>query len=445
MSHTEPAAPRPTARPLRIVSPTYVATAVLLVLLVLALVVGSFIVRVPVVVEGQGMLMADNEVVNYAIQPESEGRLEEFFVKVGSAVKKGQVIARVSIPRLESEIETAQSNLRSLRQKERLLEAYQKESLETGQVTLRQQRAEARNREQVLRDRLARLDRAVEGDADLIRKGFLSARGGDNAMTEKGQVEDQMFTSKRQLLEAEASFAELVQRLRREKLELTLQITSQERQLQSLIERRQVEGAIPSPFDGVVSELLVDLHQPVNRERRVATLLPSGSVADTPSNLVKTAVVFVPAAQGKKLQAGMAAQLRPLIYEEQEFGRIEGTVVQISTVASDEDVLLRVFKNQKLVRKLFESEAPYRVLVNVRADERTRSGMAWTSSRGPDRLLEPGTIVSGWVVYDNPRLLYLLLPAVKRLGESAWVNLAELLGVKADKPDMADKPGQGAR
>jgi HlyD family secretion protein len=420
------------SRALRIVSPTYVATAFLLVFLVIALVVGSFVVRVPLLVEGQGMLMADNEVVNYAIQPESEGRLEEFFVKVGSRVSKGAMIARVSIPRLESEIETADSGLRSLRQKERLLEAYQKESLEAGQVTLRQQRAEARNREQVLRERLTRLERAIEGDADLIRKGFLSARGGDNAMTEKGQVEDQMFTSKRQLLEAEASFAELVQRLRREKLELTLQLTNQERQLQALVERRKVEGAIPSPFDGVVSELLVDLHQPVNRERRVATILPSASVAESSSNLVTTAVVFVPAAQGKKLQAGMVAQLRPLIYEEQEFGRIEGVVAQVSSVASDEDVLLRVFKNQKLVRKLFESEAPYRVLVNVKADPGTRSGMAWTSSRGPSRLLEPGTIVSGWVVYDDRRLLYLLLPAVRRLSENAWVNLSELWGSPAD-------------
>lgn len=413
------------ARPLRIVSPTYVATAVLFVLMILALLAGSFIVRVPVVVEGQGLLMAESEVVNYAIQPESEGRLEEFFVKVGATVTKGQMIARVSIPRLENEIETAESTLRSLRQKERLLDAYQKESLEAGQVTLRQQRAEARNREQVLRERLTRLDRAIEGDADLIKKGFLSSRGGDAAMTEKGQVEDQLFTSKRQLLEAEASYAELVQRLRREKLELTLQITTQERQLQSLIDRRKVEGVIFSPFDGVVSELLVDLQQPVTRERRVATLLPSGSVADVGKNLVTTAVVFVPAAQGKKLQPGMAAQLRPLIYEEQEFGRIEGVVSQISNVAVDEDVLLRVFKNQKLVRKLFETEAPYRVVMTVTPDARNRSGLAWTSSRGPARLLEPGTIVSGWVVYDDPRLIHLLLPAVKRLGDGAWVNLVE--------------------
>ncbi|MEY3521469.1 MAG: hypothetical protein RLZZ177_2184, partial [Pseudomonadota bacterium] len=196
---------------------------------------------------------------------------------------------------------------------------------------------------------------------------------------------------------------------------------------QALIDRRRVEGVITSPYDGVISDLFVDLHQPITRERRVATVTPSSSV-NTGKNLVTSAVVFVPAIEGKKLSIGMPAQILPLIFEQQQFGRIEGVVSHISTVAADEDVLLRVFKNQKLVRKMFESEAPYKVLITVTADARGRSGLAWTSSRGPDQLLEPGTIVSGWVVYQNPRLLYLLLPAVKRLGESAWINALEGLG-----------------
>lgn len=412
------------AGPLRIVSPSYVAVACLFFAMVVALLVGAFMVRVPVVVDGQGLLMAESEVVNFAIVPESEGRLDEFFVKVGTPVTRGQLIARVGMPRLENDIETAEIALRGLRQKDRLLDSYHKESLDAAQVTLRQQRLEARNREQVLRERLSRLDRAIQGDQELIQRGFLSARGADAAITERGQVEDQLFMSKRQLLEAEANFGELQQRQRREKLELGLQIANQERQLQALVERRKVEGLITSPYDGVVSELLVDLHQPVSRERRIATVTPAASVG-AGRNLVTSAVVFVPAVQGKRLAVGMPAQLRPLFYEEQEFGRIEGVVTQISTAAADEDVLLRVFKNQKLVRKLFEAEAPYKVVVAVTPDARTPSGLAWTTSRGPERLMDPGTIVSGWVVYAQPRLLHLLLPAVKRLGEGAWVSWQE--------------------
>ena len=416
-----------TARPLHIVSPAYTATACFFVVTVIVLVVGSFMVRVPVIVDGQGMLMADTEVVSYAIMPESEGRLEEFLVKPGSAVKKGQLIARVSIPRLENEIEVANLALRDLLHKERLLGVFHKESLDAAQGTIRQQRVEAQNRDVSLRERLARLDKAREGDAELIKKGFLSDRGSDAVNAERGQVDDQIFVSKRQMLEAETNFTELAQRQRREKLELSLQIGTQERQLQASSDRRKVEGVITSPYEGVILDLFVDLHQPITRERRVATVTPSSSV-NTGKNLVTSALVFVPAIQGKKLSVGMPAKILPLIFEEQQYGRIEGVVSHISTVAADEDVLLRVFKNQKLVRKMFESEAPYKVLITVSADARGRSGLSWTSSRGPDRLLEPGTIVSGWVVYDQPRLLHLLLPAVKRLGESAWINTLETLG-----------------
>ena len=414
------------ARPLNIVSPAYIATACFFVITVLALLVGSFMVRVPVIVDGQGMLMADTEVVNYAIMPESDGRLEEFLVKTGSVVKKGQVIARVSIPRLDNEMDTADLALRALRHKERLLGDFHKESHEVAQRTIRQQRVEAHSRDVSLRERLVRLDRAREGDTELIKRGFLSTRGADAVNTERAQVDDQIFVSKRQMLEAETNFSELAQRQRRENLDIHLQISMQERQLQALVDRRKVEGVIISPHDGMIADLFVDLQQPISRERRVATVTPSSSVT-TGKNLVTNAVIFVPAIQGKRLVVGMPAQILPLIFEEQHYGRIEGVVSHISTVAADEDMLMRVFKNQKLVRKLFETEAPYKVLIAVSADARGRSGLAWTSSRGPERLLEPGTIVSGWVVYDQPRLLYLLLPAVKRLSESAWVNALELL------------------
>lgn len=416
--------PHASAQPLRIVSPAYLAAVLLFLALVLAMLVGSFIVRVPVVVEGQGMLMADSEVASYAIVPESEGRLEEFLVKPGMAVLKGQAIARVSIPRLEGDIETAQIALRGLRQKDKVLDTYQKETLVVAGATLSQQRQEARNREQVLRERLARLDRSVEGDADLIRRGFLSARGGDTPLTEKGQTEDQLFTSRRQLIEAEAIYSELAQRQRREKLDLSLLIANQERQLQALLERRELEGLIVSPYDGVVSELLVDLHQPVARERRVATITPAAKTASGQSD-VTSAVVFVPATLGKKLALDMPVQLLPLIYEEQEFGRIEGTVTHISHGAVDDDALVKVLKNQRLVRKLLDTEAPYKVQVSLKRDPRSATGLSWTGSRGPSRTMEPGTIVSSWVVYDQPRLIYLLLPAIKRVGELAWVNSLE--------------------
>lgn len=419
--------PNPTrsaVQPLRIVSPAYVAAALLFLALIVALLVGSFVVRVPVVVEGQGMLMADSEVASYAIVPESEGRLEEFLVKPGMPVSKGQAIARVSIPRLESDIETAQIALRGLQQKDNKLLNYHKESLDVARATLSQQRLEARNREQVLRERLARLERSVEGDADLIRRGFLSPRGGDLPMTEKGQVEDQLFMSRRQLIEAEAVFSELAQRQRREKLDLDLQVANQERQLQALLERRNLEGLIVSPYDGVVSELLVDLHQPVTRERRVVSITPAASEATGAAN-VTTAVVFVPATLGKKLALDMPVQLLPLIFEEQEFGRIEGTVTHISRDAADDDALVKVFKNQRLVRKLLDTEAPYKIQVALKRDARSVTGLSWTGSRGPSRAMEPGTIVSSWVVYDQPRLIHLLLPAIKRVGELAWVNSLE--------------------
>ena len=188
---------------------------------------------------------------------------------------------------------------------------------------------------------------------------------------------------------------------------------------------------IATHFSENIKKLLPGLKGQLATDSKLSAIRYKLALDET--GLVTSAVVFVPATEGKKLAVGMRAQMLPLIFKEQQYGRIEGVVSHISTVAADEDVLLRVFKNQKLVRKLFESEAPYKVLINVSVDTRGRSGLAWTSSRGPDRLMDPGTIVSGWVAYDEPRLLYLLLPAVKRLSESAWINALETLEDKLPK------------
>ena len=426
MAHEKMQRMKRISNPLRIVSPRYVATAWLFIGIVLSLIAVAFMVRLPVTVDGQGVLLANTEVIGYAIMPESEGRLEEYFVKVGSPVTKGQVIGRVSNPRLESDIRSSELALEDLRSKLQKNQLFHAKSYDLAKATLSQQEAESKSRGTALRQRLARLDKVREGDEELIKKGFMSQRGSDIVKTEREQVEDQIYVNKRQLFEVENNLVELVQRNRQAIIDMNLQFNSQQRQLESLLERRKIESVIISPFDGAVSELLADLHAPIVRERRIATVMPYGSVA-TGENLVTTAVLFVPAVQGKKIAVGMKAQLLPNIYEDQEYGRIQGVVAQISPETADEDTLLRVFKNQKLVRKLFDNEAPYKVLVQVESDSSGRSGLAWTSSRGPNRLLEPGTMVSGWVVYDRPRFLHLLLPAIKRLKDNFFVNALEMM------------------
>lgn len=424
---SSPAEARPQAEePLRVVSASYVITAWALLVAVIALLVGSFLLRVPIVIEGQGMLIGGSEVIGYSIVPESEGRLEALAVRVGSSVRKGEIVGRVSNPRLESEIETSQRLLQDLKKKRLALQSFHDQSLATAESIVERQRIEAEKREAGLLERLRRLERARASELDLVNRGYLSPRASDSLKTEREQVEDQLHIGRRQLTEAEAEFSELVQRQRRESLELDLEVRAQERQLEALVERRRVEGFLVAPFDGVVTEILADLQSPVSRDKRVVTITPSVA-RDQEVNPVTNALLFVPAAQGKRLKVGMRARALPTMYDPQQFGRIEGEVIAISPLAADEDTLMRVFKNQKLVRKLFDNEAPQQIVIALASDPKTPSGLSWSSSRGPNQLLEPGTIVSGWVAYDRPRLLFLLLPALKRWGDSAIVEMLEFL------------------
>jgi hypothetical protein len=404
------------SRPLRIVSPSYVITVWVFIGITMLLFILAFAVRLPVTVEGQGVLMGDNDVVGYAIRPESDGRLEEFYVAVGSNVKKGQAIGRVSSPKLENDIKTAELALSDLKEKLKKVSSIQQESIDQATKTIEQLRVESKNREQLLSERLIRLDKVKAGNEELISQGFLSKRGSDAVKTEREQVEDMMYISKRQLFEAEANFVEFKQKNRRELIETKLQINSQERTLDGLYDRRKIEGVILSPYSGAISELLVDQHEIIGRDRRIATVTPENSVADG-TNRVRKAILFVSSIHGKKLKEDMNALLLPMIFEEQEYGRIQGVVKNIRADVSDDDALVKLFKNQKLIRKLFENDAPYMVTIEVVLDHENISKLSWSSSKGPKRFIDPGTVISGSIVYDKPRFLYVLIPAVKRLKE----------------------------
>jgi HlyD family secretion protein len=404
------------SRPLRIVSPSYVITVWVFIGITMSLFVLAFAVRLPVTVEGQGVLMGDSDVVGYAIRPENDGRLEEFYVTVGSEVKKGQEIGRVSNPKLENDIKTAELALSDLKDKLKKLTSIQQESLDQASKTIEQFQVESKIRDLLLSERLNRLDRVQAANEELISQGFLSKRGSDAVKTEREQVEDMTYISKRQLYEAEANFVEFKQKNRRELIETKLQINSQERILDGLNDRRKIEGVILSPYSGAISELLVDQYEIIGRDRRIATVTPENSVANG-TNRVTKAILFVSSTQGKKLKKDMNARLLPMIFEEQEYGRIQGVVKNIRADVSDDDALVKLFKNQKLIRKLFENDAPYMVTIEVALDPDNISKLSWSSSKGPKRLIDPGTVISGSIVYDKPRFLYVLIPAVKRLKE----------------------------
>jgi multidrug efflux pump subunit AcrA (membrane-fusion protein) len=189
---------------------------------------------------------------------------------------------------------------------------------------------------------------------------------------------------------------------------------------------------------GQVSKILVKAGDSVKQGQPVANILPEDGSAESPiaspytgrilevqdnegdvvaagqplmslelSNEDLSAIVYLPAAQGKQVQPGMDIQLSPSTVQKEEFGVLSGKVSAVSSFPATSQGMLRVLGSDELVRELSVSGAPIEVDVQlVKAD--TPSGYQWSSGAGPSVTLDSGTFCTASVIIAEQRPISLV-------------------------------------
>lgn len=129
----------------------------------------------------------------------------------------------------------------------------------------------------------------------------------------------------------------------------------------------------------------------------------------------RNAILYVRAELGKQIEAGMEVQVTPTFIKREEYGSIKGTVAEVSDLPVNAKRIQAVLQNENLVRSFSEDKAPFEIRVILQKDPETRSGFAWTSSKGPDQTITLGTIVGARIVIKRQPPITLLVPALKKL------------------------------
>ncbi|HEV7515525.1 MAG TPA: NHLP bacteriocin system secretion protein, partial [Thermoanaerobaculia bacterium] len=162
---------------------------------------------------------------------------------------------------------------------------------------------------------------------------------------------------------------------------------------------------VVSPFSGRVLELLVVRGDVVNPGT------PILSVEVLSEEL--QAVLFVPAAEGKRIHPGLAARISPTTVKREEYGFMEGEVRWTSAFPSTSRGMIRLLGNEALVAKLMKEGPPIQVDVTLTRDPRTPTGYRWSSSGGPNLKISSGTLATGSIIVKEARPLSLVIPTVR--------------------------------
>ena len=360
--------------------------------------------KLPVRVSASGLLI--NPVGLSELVATEPGRLDALLVKAGDRVRKGQAVAVLARGELGRELQDARAQLAAAQTRLARLKAFQSDQVRregtadtARRATLAQGRSALADRQRFLQDKIAQ-------SAALVKRGFITRQQQVDLEIELARVRERIAELDEAALRVDIDANARAERAALALLDEQRTVDERQRLLERLTARLGDEGVIRAPAAGQVTEVKLNAGDIVAAGTPLATLTPDAD------KLV--ALLYVPAADGKRIQPGMAVEIQPSTVERALYGHIRGTVLAVAPLPATAAGMRRLLRNDQLVTELTAGGAPVEVRVALERDAGTASGFAWSASKGPATHIGAGTIVSGRVVVEERRMIGLLLPGNAR-------------------------------
>ena len=392
-------------RALRVTTPKgWVA---LLALLAMAAAIGVWSVKgeVSTFVKADGILLSRGGTVVDAVSS-GIGTLTGVVPAVGEVVREGAVVAEVTN---QETTEIYRSALAQVEDQTRALEDFK--AAGAAEDALIEENA-ARQRQ-----RLERLERSARQSVAAARERLENHR---RLFEERVITRVTVDRSQQALDLAERDlFATLRERDRLESAELQRRNERDRRtaQLESLLRaaRRQVKEVetridtqrILAPASGRITEIKASIGAVLGPGQPVVSIR-------TGEEEGLGVLIYIPPADGKRVEAGMEALVTPATVRREEYGALRGRVESVSSFPMSTEGMVAVLQNPDLAGTFSEKGPPYSGRIALEPDPSTASGFAWTSPKAADQTLSSGTLASIEVKVEAQAPITLVVPLLKK-------------------------------
>ncbi|MBF0325793.1 NHLP bacteriocin system secretion protein [Magnetospirillum moscoviense] len=378
--------------------------------MVLIAVVWSALIDIPMKVKASGILLGEDGVADITLA--SRGRVVDMRVRLGDEVKKGDIIAIISQSDLAMQLSVKEASLRGAIERESLLRRYNKETASAQGTAVDSRVQSAEQRVATLSERRRWLQERQDNLEGMLKQGFVAQETVLRNKAELTDVVNQIATARSDASSGRNDFK--VQDVQRQK-ELTNAQEEVIRLTAEVADNRKLlteNSEVRSPYSGRVMEVKYGQGEYVEVGNPMVSLIRNDNAGNTVSRVI--AEVFVQPDSGKEVKIGMRVDVAPSSVQSAEYGFIVGKVIAVSEAPATSAGMMRVLKNDQLVKQLSQQGAPFAVKVELETAP-TRSGFAWTSSQGPATAINSGTPCDAFFVVRKRRLLGLVIPPFARL------------------------------
>jgi HlyD family secretion protein len=383
---------------------SWIALTTIAALIAVAL-IWSLLGRISSYVEGRGVFIREGGSIASAASAGS-GTLAKLFVGKGDHITAGQIVAEIVAPDLEQQI----TGLRALvAEREAELERQRsaagdeikanRSALTRREAALTQIQADSRRRADALKRRLA--DQQELFAAQIVTRSAV--------LEVQAQVDEALkdiATTGDQITQLDIQLRDLTFQAEQRVANSEFALADARRQLQDRIEAYRVGSEVRAPAAGTVDEVQLRAGSLVGRGQSVLTIETEGRGL--------LFVLFASLRDGEKIQPSQTVRISPNWTVREEEGTMLGNVAESSKLPITPEGLRSLLHNEDLVRHFSDQGPVFIVQVQLQRDPATRSGYAWTSSKGAQIAVDSGSFGEGSVLVESDRPISLAIPALRR-------------------------------
>jgi len=385
-------------------------------------VVWSVLGSIPSTVTGRGVLVRPRHMVS--IETVSGGRLAWFRARAGDAIREGEVIGRLDQAELQQRIEEDKHLLAEFESQDRV-----KTASEEQQVKLQERQNQLETKfYEAQRTNLARgladaeaveplLAKRVKTAEQLTKEGLIAEAGPEftAAHVTYRENDSKISSFKAQLQQIDGQLHGLETQLgalQRQTLDSSMARHNQIADVKARISAGELQlrknGDIVSSYSGKVAEVFAAEGQVLTSGSRLLSL----NMLDANSAMVS--VSYFPAKDGKNIQPGMAVQVMPDNVERSRFGGILGKVISVSPLPVTREGAVNTVGNAEMVQALLTGPGSWvEVTAQLQDDPASKSGYHWSSSRGPNVRISPGTTTTARVTLERRAPASYVIPSLR--------------------------------
>lgn len=332
------------------------------------IIVWSVVGSIAIKVNGNGILMRGQNVL--PVVATARGQLSRVLVAPGDNVRAGEPVAKLSQPDIMLRIQNTRELMAELQG-------------QAGRANVSQDmiRAQRQRQKDELQERVRQQQEAA--DRGLIPQSRVLATRAEITSI------DQQIAS---MSDSSGSRDIRIAETRRELRELETQLDA--------------STEVLSEYDGRVIEITSSEGDMIGPGMRLLTL----ESFDAPIE----AMIYIPAEEGKKVRPEMEVLISPSTVKAEEYGFIRGRVRSVSDYPMSPEGLLRVLRNETLVKTLTGKSAPIEISVDLTDDVSTPSGFKWSSSMGPPNPVFSGTQCTATISVETKKPISYVIPLFRK-------------------------------